>query len=610
MSSGVDIIKHYQSIAPSSAGVYRMLDEDGKVLYIGKAKNLPKRIISYTKPDKLPYRLQRMISQTASMELVTTETDAEALLLEANLIKELNPRYNILLKDDKTFPHILVTEGEYPRLMKHRGKRKERGSYFGPFASAGDVNNTIDYLQKIFLLRPCTDSYFKNRTRPCLEYQIKRCSAPCVEKVSSEDYKKQVNQALSFLAGKTREIQESLVKLMEESSISMEYEKAAIYRDRIRALNHIQGSQKINIGTIKDADLIGVYTDGVKCCVQVFFFRGGQNFGNKPYYPTHVDEASEGEILEAFISQFYQKQIPPKEIIVSHELLNKEFAEENLAEMHGSNIVINHPQRGDKYKLLEFAIENAKGALKYKHAANLSHEKILKEIVELFNLPHTPERIEVYDNSHTQGEYPVGAMIVVGREGFLKREYRKFNIKSKMNAGDDYAMLREVLTRRFSRLQKECPKRSSGIWPDFLLIDGGVGHKRIVQEVLLDLQITDQPFACISKGASRKVGNEQYHQVGKEPFKLKPDEPVGHFLQNIRDEVHNYVIGSHRKVRGKSVSKSVLDEISGIGAKRKKSLLQHFGSVRAVVEASVEDIARVDGIDKKIAKKIADYLSS
>lgn len=607
IQAGIDVISAVVQTLPPSPGVYRMLDINQNPLYVGKAKNLINRVKSYTKPDSLSYRIQRMISQTASMEIITTETEAEALLLEANLIKKLKPRYNILLRDDKTFPYILVnTEHDYPRISKHRGARTHKGTYFGPFASAYDVNQTIIHLQKIFLLRPCTDSQFASRTRPCLEYQIKRCSAPCVNKISPQAYDELVQEALAFLSGKSKHIQQKLTTLMEEASQAMDYELAANYRDRIRALTAIQAKQHINIDAMKDADVIGIHQENNYSCVEVFFFRGGQHFGNRAYFPKHTEEATSSDILESFIGQFYQTHQPPAHIITSHTLPHAHTLEQALQSMSNTTIHIHTPKRGDKKKVIDRACSNAKEALLRHLTETTSHNHRMQQLGELLAINTPLHRIEVYDNSHNQGTFPVGAMIVLGMEGFNKPAYRRFTIKSNPNPGDDYAMMREVFTRRFTRLLKEYPTYEPEHWPDLLIVDGGQGHLTTVQEILQEFNLSI-PLLCISKGPERKVGAEQFHMPDKESFTLPPDNPIAHFIQHARDEAHRYAIGSHRNKRSKSVNISSLDDIPGIGAKRKKALLTHFGSVKSIAAAGIEDLMQAEGISKAMAQMLYDY---
>ncbi|MCH2037092.1 MAG: excinuclease ABC subunit UvrC [Rickettsiales bacterium] len=601
-------IAEFQKTAPKSPGVYRMINENGEVLYVGKAKNLYNRIASYTRPESLTYRIQRMISHTVAMELILTETEAEALLLEANLIKKIKPRYNILLKDDKMFPYIRIDKThEYPGIGKHRGKKEKDAIYYGPFASAGDVNQTIQTLQKIFLLRPCSDSIFSNRKRPCLEYQIKRCSAPCVGKISIKDYDELLSQAKDFLSGKSSKLQAELAQRMEEHSLKMEYEKAAIYRDRIAALTQIQSHQLINVQGLEQTDIIALNIQKDIACIQVFFFRYGQNYGNKSYFPKNTDEANEQEILTSFIGQFYQSNLPPKTIILSHKLDDPSPLEDALSSILGSKVVIQAPKTGNKAKIIAEASKNAAEAIERKLLESASKAQLFETLAERFNLMEAPERIEVYDNSHTFGQFPVGAMIVANQDGFVKNAYRRFTIKSNIQAGDDYGMMREVISRRFQRLLREQPERKPHIWPDLIIIDGGKGHLEAVQQTLLDMGITDQPILAISKGPARKVGNEFFHMPNHPSFQLDETSAIAHYMERIRDEAHRYAIGSHRNKRAKTMTKSALDEIEGIGGKRKKALLSHFGSVKAVQAASLVDIMNVNGINQSTAQKIYNF---
>jgi excinuclease ABC subunit C len=611
ITDGIKNIQIHLENMPSCSGIYKMIGENETVLYVGKAKNLQKRLVNYTRPERLEYRIQAMIANVKKLEFITTKTEAEALLLESNLIKKFEPRYNILLKDGKTYPHILITaDSDFPRITKHRGARKIEGKYYGPFASAGAVNKSISDLQKAFLIRPCSDSYFTNRQRPCLEYQIKRCSAPCVNMISKEDYADLVTQAKQFLAGKSREIQQNLVTKMEEESAKHNYEKAAVYRDRIKALNQIQAKQSIGISSLDDADVIGIANEGGIACVQVFFFRGGQNYGNMSFFPKNTAEQSDSDILNAFICQFYQENnIPPKDILVSNDVSDHDFLEEYFSQTAGYKVKISNPKLGDKKKLIENAVSNARTALEQKMLGKTKQKDLLAKIAEVFGMKSPPKRVEVYDNSHTFGQDQVGAMIVAGEEGFNKKAYRRFNIRDKFTkSGDDYAMMREVLTRRFKRLKLECPEKTQGIWPDLVLIDGGLGHLTTVTKVFDSLGLTDEiTFVCISKGVDRNAGREKFHMLGRDSFTLPHSDPAMYFLQILRDEAHRFAIGSHRNKRAKSVTKSTLDEIPSIGAKRKKILLNHFGSTDDIKSATLEELENVSGIDKKIAEIIYNY---
>lgn len=589
-----------------------MLDAEDQALYVGKAKQLPKRVASYTRPDRLPYRLQRMIAHTVRMEFTTTETEAEALLLEANLIKKLQPRYNILLKDDKSFPYISLTlDHAFPRITKHRGKQKKGHEYYGPFASAGDVNKTINILQRIFLLRPCTDSYFAGRDRPCLEYQIKRCSAPCVGKISQTDYQKLIDQARDFLSGKSHALQKEFADAMEEASKRLAYEEAALYRDRIKALTSIQSTQQGHVQSVKDADGIGLYRSMGACCIQVLFYRAGQNFGTKAYFPSHTDGCSDAEIMEAFIGQFYQTHPAPKEIMLSHTIDNTDILEQALTDNNGYRVHLRLPQKGDKAKIINQAVSHAKEALAVYLNEQEKYGELLEGLGVLFEMRQAPERVEIYDNSHVMGTHEVGAMVVAGKEGFIKQAYRRFTIKSsgkQISHGDDFGMMKEVMKRRFTRLLKDCPDYEVMVWPDLLLIDGGKGQLNAVHDILEELDIQDVTVVAISKGKKRNAGRETFHRLGCKPFTLEPNSPLMHFMQNLRDEAHRFAIGAHRSKRAKALTRSVLDDIPGIGAKRKKALLSHFGSAKAVEQATVDELMKVEGVRRAVAQAIYDYL--
>lgn len=609
--TGVAVIRSHVKNLPPRPGVYRMLDASGAVLYVGKAKNLKNRVGSYANSGGLSQRIARMVSMTAGMEFVTTETEAEALLLEANLIKRLGPRYNILLRDDKSFPYILITDDhDYPRIVKHRGAQTAKGEYFGPFATVTAVNEALATLQKAFLLRPCSDSMFASRNRPCLQYQIKRCAAPCVDLLDKQHYHALLEQARAFLRGKSRDVQNGLLKEMEAASAAYDYEKAAQLRDRIKALTRVQQEQRLHCSSISDADIIGLYRSGKQSCIQVFFFRAGQNFGNRAFFPSHAEEASASEILEAFIGQFYQTHVPPRLILLSEPIENQRLMEDALslrADIR-ARVQVQVPKRGDKQQAVGQVVGNAKEALHRYEIRHASQAKLLEGVAELFGLGEPLERIEVYDNSHIMGSHAIGGMITAGPEGFIKNAYRRFNIKGKgvtPIGGDDYAMLRETLLRRFSRLQKE-----DGIWPDLVLIDGGAAHLTTAQAVFNELEITNLPFVCIAKGRDRNAGREWFHMPGKAPFQLPPHDAVLHYLQRLRDEAHRYAIGSHRTKRSGAIRKSELDDIPGIGASRKKALLHHFGSARAVANATLSDLEMVEGIHKKTAKMIFNYFHS
>lgn len=617
---GVPVIEQHLKNLPSNPGVYRMMDVKGNILYVGKAKNLKKRVVAYTAPERQALRTRRMISETASMEFVTTHTEAEALLLESNLIKRYAPKYNILLRDDKSFPFILVTAGhDFPQVLKHRGAQSKKGDYFGPFASVWAVNETLAVLQRAFLLRTCTDSVFANRTRPCLLYQIKRCAAPCVDKVSSEDYGALVTQARNFLSGGSQAIQKEFAAKMQNASDALEFELAGQYRDRIRALTRVQARQDINLQGVGEADVIAAHQDGGVTCIQVFFFRTGANFGNRSYFPSQARDIELPEVLEAFIGQFYAKTIPPKTIILSHDIPNSELLAEALSVRADTTVKLLNPKRGDKRKIIEHALANAKEAHGRRMAESASQRRMLERVQEVFKLDGVPERIEVYDNSHVSGTKAVGGMIVAGPEGLLKSAYRKFTIKGAAPitgrvgldgyaAGDDYAMMKEVLTRRFSRALREDPDKTSGQWPDLVLLDGGKGQLSIGVQVFEELGIDDIAIAAIAKGEDRNAGREKiFLSDGSPAIELEPKNPVLYFLQRLRDEAHRFAIGSHRQKRSKAISRSVLDEIPNVGAKRKKALLHHFGGPEAVKQAGRSDLEGVDGINTALANKIYDW---
>ena len=592
---GLEILKKHIKVAPEKPGVYRMIGADEKVLYVGKAKNIKKRIVAYSHIDKLPYRLQRMVSEIRRMEFIIVENEAKALLMENELIKRLEPRYNILLKDDKTFPHLVIdVESEFPSLRKYRGKRNDKSKYFGPFASVLAVNNVLDTVQKAFLLRSCRDNVFKNRERPCLMYQIKRCSAPCVGRISKEDYHKLVREAVDFLDGKNTKIQAELSEKMQEASDRQDYEQALVFRDRIRALTNVQTGTMVEYATISSCDIVAIARKNDVVCIQVFFIRSGQNCGNVPYFPKQTQGAEDGEILEAFLGSFYSEHIPPKEVIVSQPLENGEFLEEAL----GTHI--NTYQKGAKAKLLSNVLDNAYASIDRKMAMEASVKSNLEEMQRVFDLPRLPQRIEIYDNSHIQGSYAIGAMAVATPEGFDKKSYRTFNIKNSEITNDDFAMMKEVLTRRFNRMAPENR-------PDVILLDGGLGQLHAVHEALKDFDLTGISIIAISKGPERNAGKEFYHQLGKESFALPFQSPIAFYLQNLRDESHRFAIGTHRKKRAKSITKSRLDEVEGIGAKRKRDLLNYFGSVEEISQAGIKDIEKVGGISKKTAEKIYNY---
>ena len=610
---GVGVIKKYLKALPADPGVYRMMNYDGDVLYIGKAKNLKKRVSSYTNLHRQSIRIKRMISQTSFMEFVTTHTEAEALLLEANLIKKLTPRYNILLRDDKSFPYILITgDHDYPQVLKYRGSRKRKGEYYGPFASAGSVNQTLAVLQRAFLLRSCSDSTFAARTRPCLLYQIKRCSAPCVDITDEDSYSKLVDQARAFLNGQSQKIQKHLAEEMQILSDKLKFEEAAVLRDRILAITKIQSRQDINIPNIEEADIVALHQMAGQACVQVFFLRAGSNYGNRAYYPRHTNDASDEQIMEAFLGQFYANKVPPRLILLSHNVTEDTVLVEALTERAGRKVELQVPSRGSKRSLVKFAEENSKKALSRRLVEDASQRQLLEGLSKLLALEHQPERIEVYDNSHISGTNAVGAMIVYGSDGFLKSAYRKFIIRGvgkgvQQSNGDDYAMMREVLTRRFSRAQNEDPDRSGGQWPDLIIIDGGAGHLSTTLEVFQDLGISDVSVAAIAKGPDRNAGRERLFLPGRPSFALDSRDPVLYFLQRLRDEAHRFAIDTHRRRRAKNMEHSPLDEIQGVGGTRKRALLHHFGSARAVSQAGLTDLEAVDGISKAIADRVFDW---
>jgi len=606
--AGLEVILEQLKTLPSAPGVYRMLGRTGEALYVGKAKNLKKRVVAYTKLDRLPGRLRKMVSETVTMEVVTTHTEVEALLLESNLIKKLGPRYNILLRDDKSFPFILIArDHEWPQIVKHRGARSRKGEYFGPFASAAAVNETLSLMQRAFLLRSCADSVFASRTRPCLLYQIKRCSAPCVGRIDRTAYDHLVDQARDFLSGHSQDVQRRIAAQMEEASAAQAYEEAAIYRDRIRALARIQARQDINPQDVDEADVIALHQAGGQCCIQVFFFRSGCNFGTRAFFPAQTQDSTAEEILAAFLGQFYADKSPPREILLSHALAEEDDAlmVEALSERAGRRVVITQPRRGDRKKLVEHAYDNAREALGRRMAESSVQIKLLDGLGTLFGLDHAPERVEIYDNSHIQGTYAVGGMVVAGPEGFAKNEYRKFNIKStEIEPGDDYGMMREVLTRRFRRAMQE---PGTTPLPDLVLIDGGANHLKVAEEVFADLGVENVALAAVSKGVDRDAGRERFHVPGRPSFALPPNDPLLYFLQRLRDEAHRFAIGSHRARRSKAIGLSPLDDIAGVGPGRKRALLNRFGSARAVSEAGIDDLATVPGVSRTLAKKIYDH---
>lgn len=609
---GSQLIRTVARTLPNRPGVYRMLDGRGAVLYVGKARDLRKRVATYAQLEKLPNRLRRMVAETAGVEVVSTHTEVEALLLESNLIKRLTPRYNLLLRDDKSFPNILLTgDHEFPQVSKHRGSKSRKGEYFGPFASAGAVNRTITTLQKAFLLRSCSDSVFHARTRPCLQFQIKRCSAPCVGRIAKEDYALLVAQARRFLSGESSEVQAQMAAAMQKAADALDFEAAAGYRDRLRALTQVQAHQGINLEGVADADVIAVHREGGQSCIQVFFFRGGSNFGNRAYFPAHDKEMALSSVLAAFIGQFYESRMPAPLLLLSDAPAERELIEQALSVRAGRRVQIAVPRRGAKRQAVEHALANAREALGRRLSETSSQRGLLQAVADLFGLDGPPHRIEVYDNSHIQGTSPFGAMIVAGSEGFLKNAYRKFTIRGEgsedSKPGDDYAMTREVLTRRFSRALKEDPSRDQGSWPDLVLIDGGPGQLAAALAVLVELGIEDLAVAAIAKGSDREAGRERIHLPTRAPITLPAGDPVLYFLQRLRDEAHRFAIGAHRARRSKLLGQSILDEVGGIGSARKRALLHHFGSARNVARAGLADLEAVPGISKTVARKIYDH---
>jgi excinuclease ABC subunit C len=627
LAAGRAAIVNYAKTAPSQPGVYRMIDARGDVLYVGKAKNVKKRIAAYARPTGLDTRIERMIAATRSVEFVVTRTETEALLLEANLIKRLRPRFNVVLRDDKSFPYILITSDHWaPQILKHRGARARPGRYYGPFASVWAVNRTINALQRAFLLRSCSDPFFESRTRPCLLYQIKRCSAPCTKEIDFPDYSVLVREANEFLSGRSKKVKDQLADEMENASAALDFERAAIYRDRLAALSAIQSHQGVNPRGVEEADAFAVYQQGGFSCVEVFFFRTGQNWGNRAYFPKADRSLSAGEVLSAFLAQFYDDRPPPRLILISHEIMDRELLAEALCTKVGHRIEITRPQRGEKKDLVEHALANAREALGRKLAETSSQEKLLHQLAETFALPKAPRRIEVYDNSHIQGANAVGAMIVAGPEGFRKNQYRKFNIRSaELSPGDDFAMMREVLTRRFKRLLEEAPRDEhqgdqlvaaphpgratnneageDSPWPDLLLIDGGQGQFTAARHVLANLGI-EVPIVAIAKGPDRDAGRETFFVPGRDSFKLPPRDPVLYFVERLRDEAHRFAIGSHRARRKRDLREAGLQEIVGIGPRRKRALLLHFGTLKAIERASPTDLMEVEGISAETARRI------
>jgi excinuclease ABC subunit C len=632
LAHGRAAVERYAKLAPSSPGVYRMIDANGEVLYVGKAKNIRKRILAYTRPTGYDPRIERMIAATGSFEFVSTATETEALLLEANLIKRLRPRFNVLLRDDKSFPYILITGDHWaPQILKHRGARSRKGNYYGPFASVWAVNRTITALQRAFLLRSCSDAFFESRTRPCLLYQIKRCSGPCTREIDFTEYGELVREANAFLSGKSQAVKDQLAAEMEKASATLEFERAGIYRDRLAALSAIQSHQGINPRGVEDADVFAIHQAGGFSCVEVFFFRAGQNWGNRAYFPKADRSLGPGEVLGAFIAQFYEDKPCPRCIFLSDDIEESALLAEALSMKNAHKVELSLPQRGEKKDLVEHALANAREALGRKLAETSSQRRLLEALRESLQLPRLPVRIEVFDNSHVQGSNAVGAMIVAGPEGFQKNQYRKFNIRSTdLAPGDDFGMLREVLKRRFRRLLKEVPSGaapwmqgfaeaalgqaridasvSSAVdqpWPDLVIIDGGRGQLSAAQEVVAELGIGDLPLLVIAKGADR--GMETFFMPDRESFKLKPRDPVLYFVERLRDEAHRFAVGSHRLRRRRDIRESGLQEIPGVGPSRKRALLHHFGTLRAIERAAMSDLSEVPGISTETARKIYDF---
>jgi excinuclease ABC subunit C len=619
------IVRHAKN-APSSPGVYRMLDAKGDVLYVGKAKNIKKRVTAYARPTGLDSRIMRMVGATVSMEFVSTATETEALLLEANLIKRLRPRFNVLLRDDKSFPYILISADHWaPQILKHRGAHSRKGNYYGPFASVWAVNRTINALQRAFLLRSCSDSFFEGRSRPCLLHQIKRCSAPCTKEIEFPAYQELVREANAFLSGRSQAVKQELAAEMDKASQAEDFERAAIYRDRLAALSAVQAHQGINPRNVEEADVFAVHQSGGYSCVEVFFFRTGQNWGNRAYFPKADRALGPGEVLSAFMAQFYDDKPAPRLVLISHGFEERELLGEALSTKTGYKVEVSVPKRGERKQLVDHALANAKEALGRKLADTSSQQRLLKAVSETFSLPRVPRRIEVYDNSHIAGTNATGAMVVAGPEGFRKNQYRKFNIRStELAPGDDYGMMREVLARRFKRLIAASPRLSADAalaavapvdvghddetpWPDLVLIDGGQGQLRVAQETLAELGLTDIPLVAVAKGPDRDAGRETFHQPGKSGFRLPPRDPVLYFIERLRDEAHRFAIGSHRARRKKDIREGGLQEIPGIGPTRKRALLRHFGTLKAIERASVPDVSKVAGINAETAKKIYDF---
>ena len=605
--AGVAAIRNVLRTLPANPGVYRMQDDAGEVLYVGKAKNLKARVTNYTQVNRLPRRLQRMVAQTRALTIVTTNSEAEALLLEAQLIKRFRPAYNVLLRDDKSFPFIFLREDHaFPRISKHRGARTGKGVFYGPFASAGSVNTTLNALQKVFLLRSCSDSFFANRSRPCLLHQIRRCSAPCVGRIEPGAYSELVNDAKGFLSGRSQEVQRKLGSQMEAASAAMDFELAAVLRDRLRALTYIQGSQAINAAdSATDADIVALACKGGVMCIQLFFIRGGQNWGHRAFFPAHTNDVREDEVLAAFLAQFYEDVPAPREILLDRTLDEMALLADALSERAGKRVGLRAPQRGSSKRLVDQAKRNAEEALDRRVAEATTQGRLMTELAELFDLEATPQRIEVYDNSHNMGTNALGAMIVAGPEGFRKNQYRKFNMNDKaITPGDDFAMMKAMLQRRFVRLEREDPERERGDWPDLVLIDGGRGQLSAVTDVLGELGVFNVCVVGVAKGPDRNAGRETFYLPGGRELTLPPNAPVLFFLQRLRDEAHRFAIGAHRAKRSKAITSNPLDEVPGIGPSRKRALLMHFGTSRAVRGATLEDLERAPGISKAMAAAI------
>jgi excinuclease ABC subunit C len=615
---GAEVIKAFVKTLPTSPGVYRMIDAAGEVIYVGKARSLKSRVTTYTRPDGLPVRIQRMVAATTNMEFVTTETESEALLLEANLIKRLKPRFNVLLRDDKSFPYILIaTDHEAPELSKHRGSRRRKGHYFGPFASVTAVNRTIASLQKAFLLRNCSASFYAARTRPCLQHQIKRCAAPCTREISLEDYGELVNEAKDFLNGKTKAVQDHLARDMNEAAEALDFERAALLRDRLSALAMIQSQGDMTAKSVEEADIFAIHHEAGQFCIQVFFFRAYQNWGNYPFRPRADSSLTDTEVLEAFIGQFYESRTPPRLVLLSHELTEPEIMEDALSSRAGFKVTLQVPQRGEKRDLVMHALNNAREALGRQLAEGATHRNLLEGLAECFGLDEAPRRIEIYDNSHISGTNAVGAMVVAGPEGFSKKHYRTYNIKSTdITPGDDFGMMREVLTRRFTRLANESAEdaedEATGMpdWPDVVFIDGGAGQMSAVRSVIAEMNLQKEvTFIGIAKGEERDAGREKFFMEGRDAFMLPHRDPVLYYVQRLRDEAHRFAIGTHRAKRKKDIIKNPLDEIEGIGPTRKRALLNHFGSAKAVSRASLADLASIPGISDQMAQMIYDHFN-